>query len=186
VRQGSGEPVVDLGRGEVGGAVVGVGGGEHEFLGAEALIAIDGLDHLGMQAGGDGEQLRGDERQTMAAAVVEVEGARVEAGPVTAGDPSGGAVAAHRDARRRSDFGLAGAGGKAVGRGRRRCSGYAGMAIRYVAQPASNIAARHSGNLDRASLDILNKAGKQRPAPRKRWIDNKSLVEVLRAKTGQA
>ena len=120
VRQGSGEPVVDLGGGEVGGAVVGVGGGEHEFLGVQALAAIDGFEHLGVQAGGDGEQLRGDERQTMAAAVVEVEGTRVEPGPVTAGDASGGAVAAHRDAGRRGDFGFGGAGGKVVGRGRRR------------------------------------------------------------------
>ena len=104
VRQGSGEGVVDFGGGEVGGAVVGVGSGEHEFLGVQPLAAIDGLEHLGVQAGGDGEQLRGDERQTMTAAIVEVERTRVEPGPVTTGDPSGGTVATHRDAGRRSDF----------------------------------------------------------------------------------
>src|ERR1035437_8465918 len=102
VRQGSGEPVEDLSGGEVGGAVVGVGGGEHEFLGAQALAAIDGSEPLGVQAGRDGEQLRGDERQPLAAAVVEVEGTPVETGPITAGDTSGDAVAAHRNAGRRS------------------------------------------------------------------------------------
>src|ERR1019366_5726432 len=43
VGEGSGEGIIDFGGGEVGGAVVGVGGGEHEVLGAQALAAIDGF-----------------------------------------------------------------------------------------------------------------------------------------------
>jgi len=110
MRQGSGEGVVDFSGGEVGGAVVGVGGGEHEFLGAQALAAIDGFQHLSVQAGGDGEQLRGDECEMAIAAVVEIEGARVQAGPVPAGDAPAGAVAAHGNAGRGSDLGFAGTG----------------------------------------------------------------------------
>ena len=124
--QGSGERVIDFGGSEIGGAVVGVGGGEHELLGEQSLAAIDGSEHFGMQAGGDGEQLGGDEGQTMAAAVVEVEGTRVEAGPVAAGDASGGAVAAHGDTGRRGDFSSGGTGGKAVEGGRRRVQGVGG------------------------------------------------------------
>src|ERR1039458_201263 len=126
VRQGSGERVIDFGGSEVGGAVMGMGGGEDEFLGAEALAAIDASEHLGVQAGGDGEQLGGDEGEVMAEAVVEVEGTRVEAGPVPAGDASGGAVAAHGDAGGRSNFGFGGAGGEAVEGGRRRVEGIGG------------------------------------------------------------
>ena len=120
IGEGSGEAVIDFGGGEVGGTVMGVGGGKHEFFGAQALLAIDGFEHLGVQARGNGEQLRGDERETMAAAVIEVEGARVEAGPITAGDTSGEAVSAHGEAGRRSDFACCGAGGEANGRGRGR------------------------------------------------------------------
>src|ERR1019366_7505998 len=76
--------------------------------------------------GGDGEQLGGDEREMVIAAVVEVEGARVEPGPVTAGDASAGAVAAQRNAGRRSDFGLAGAGGEPLEGGCRRMQGISG------------------------------------------------------------
>ncbi len=126
VGEGSGEGIIDFGRSEVGGAVVSVGGGEHEFLGQQALAAIDGSQHLGAQAGGDGEQFRGDESQTVTTAIVEVEGAGVEVGPVAAGDPSAGAVAAHGEAGRRSDFGFAGAGGEAVERGGRRVQGIGG------------------------------------------------------------
>ena len=54
----------------------------------------------------------------MAAAVIEVERTRVEAGPVTAGDTSGEAVAAHGESGRWSDFACAGAGGEAARRGR--------------------------------------------------------------------
>jgi hypothetical protein len=62
----------------------------------------------------------------MTAAVVEVEGTRVEPGPVTAGDTSGGAVAAHRDAGRRGDFADACAGDEVGERGRRRMQGIGG------------------------------------------------------------
>ncbi len=126
IGEGSGEPVVDFGGGEVGGAVMGMGGGEDEFLGAQALLAIDGFQHFGVQAGGNSEQLRGDEREAMAAAVIEVERARVEAGPIPAGDASGEAVAAHGKAGRRSDFASAGAGDKAAGRGRCGVEGIGG------------------------------------------------------------
>ena len=126
VGEGSGEGIVDFGGGEVGGAVVGVGGGEHEVLGAQALAAIDGCQHFGVEAGGDGEQLRGDEREMVIAAVVEVEGAGVEPGPVTAGDASAGAVAAQGNAGRRSDFGSGGARGEPVEGGWRRVEGISG------------------------------------------------------------
>src|ERR1019366_2721242 len=114
VGEGSGEGIIDFGGGEVGGAVVGVGGGEHEVLGAQARAAIDGFQHLGVEAGGNGEQLRGDEREVVTSTVVEIKGAGVEASPVTTGDASAGAVAAQGDPRRRSDFGLAGTGGESV------------------------------------------------------------------------
>jgi hypothetical protein len=69
--------------------VVRVGGGEHEFLGLEALTAIDGSKHFSAQAGRDGEQFGGDEGETAAAAIVEIEGSGVEMGPVPAGDAAG-------------------------------------------------------------------------------------------------
>src|SRR5260370_34864102 len=62
----------------------------------------------------------------MTAAVIEVERTRVEPGPITAGDTSGEAVAAHGEAGRRSDFACAGAGGKVTGRGRCRGQGIGG------------------------------------------------------------
>ena len=77
VGERSGEPVIDFGGGKVGGSVMGVGRSEHEFLGAQALLAIDGFEHFGVQAGGNGEQLRGDQREMVAAAVIEVERTRV-------------------------------------------------------------------------------------------------------------
>ena len=80
---------------------MGMGRGDHEFLRVQSVAAIDCFEHFGVQAGGNGEQLRGDEREAMAAAVIEVEGARVEAGPITAGDASGEAVATHGEAGRR-------------------------------------------------------------------------------------
>jgi hypothetical protein len=126
VGEGPGEGIIDFGGGEVGGAVVGVGGGEHEIFGAQALTAIDGFQHLGVEAGGDGEQLRGDERELVTSAVVEVEGADVQPGPVTAGDASAGAVATQGDAGRRSDFGFAGTGGEVARRGCRRVQGIGG------------------------------------------------------------
>ena len=70
-----------------------------------------------MQAGGDGEQLGGDHRQAVAAAIVEVKGARVETGPVAASDTAGEAVTSHGDAGRRGDLAGGGAGDKAAGLG---------------------------------------------------------------------
>ena len=55
VGEGSGESVIDFGGREVGGTVMGMCRGEHEFFGAQALPAIDGFEHLGVQAGGNGE-----------------------------------------------------------------------------------------------------------------------------------
>ena len=106
--------------------MVGVGGGEHEFLGLQALAAIDGSEHFGAQAGGDGEEFGGDERETVAAAIVEVEGAGVETGPVAASDTAGEAVAAHRDAGRRGDLAGGGTGGEAAGGGGRRVQAIGG------------------------------------------------------------
>src|ERR1017187_2412805 len=126
VGEGSGEGIIDFGGGKVGGAVVGVGGGEHEVLGAQALAAIDGFQHLGVEAGGDGEQLGGDEREMVTLTVVEVERTRVEPGPVAAGDASAGAMAAQWNAGRRSDLGFAGSGGKPVEGGCRRVQGISG------------------------------------------------------------
>ena len=145
VGEGSGEGIIDFGGGEVGGAVVGVGGGEDEILGAEAPAAIDGFQHLGVQAGGNGEQLGGDERELVAAAVVEIEGPGVEPGPVTAGDASAGAVAAQGDAGRRSDVGFSGAGGEPAESGRCRV-----QRISWDGDPVSGAAGeQHRGQAQR-------------------------------------
>ena len=98
IGQGSGEGVVDFGGSEIGGSVMGVGGGEYQLMRFESLAAVDGSENFGVQAGGNGEQFGGDERQAVAAAIVEVEGAGVETGPVTASDTPGEAVATHGDA----------------------------------------------------------------------------------------
>jgi hypothetical protein len=138
VGEGSGEGIINFGGGEVDGTVVGVGGGEDEILGAQAPAAINGFQHLSVQAGGNGEQLRRDERELVATTVVEIEGAGVEPGPVTAGDASAGAVAAQGDARRRSDFGFAGAGGEPAEGGRCRV-----QRISWDGDPVSGAAGEH-------------------------------------------
>src|SRR5260370_22942778 len=99
---------------------MGVGGGEYEFLGREALAAIDGCEHFGMQSSGDGEEVGGGERQTVAAAIVEVKGAGVKAGPVTASDTACETVTAHGDAWRRGDLAGGGTRGEMPGPGGRR------------------------------------------------------------------
>ena len=106
--------------------MVSVCGGEYELFGLESLAAIDGSEHFGMQAGGNGEEFGGDEREAASAAIIEVEGAGVETGPVTAGDTPGKAVTAHGNAGWRGDLGGGRAGSKAGGFGSGRMQAIGG------------------------------------------------------------
>ncbi len=106
-RPQGGEAVVELRGHEVPGPVVRVCGGEDQSVRSDRHAARCGpFGHLRAEAGGDREELRGDERRGPALAVSEEEGAGMETRPMPTGHPSRDGVASHGQAGWRREVGF--------------------------------------------------------------------------------